>query len=669
MKTPPPNYTAFIWAFALLGLPAEGSPTADVECSVQAGTLLNSVPPELFGTNIEWFNQGNGLADAQGNLNTSLLTTAANQATSPVRFPGGILSDFYHWRNGTGPVGSRPAMPHGADPGIERDVYGTPEFLKTCQLIAATPLITANVGTGTASEAAGWVDYCNNPKNAQRVADGVDPTMRVPLWELGNELYFNSSAAEQQITMTPQAYAQQVLSFATAMRQVDPSIQLMAIGVPDRTAYALTQYQDWTQTVLQTCANQIDYIAYHDAYFPGFFGASPTLQAGYQAMWAAPETVDQELTQLEGWIAQYQQSRPINIAVTEWGPLFGLLPDWIDHNKTMGSAVYVDRMIQVFLSHPKVKVANYFKFTDDTYMGWDSYLNQPKVPYYVIQLFAQHFGTTMVSTNVTSPVYSTAGVGDAPPESNVALVTAVSSIDPATGKLYVNFVNRDWAQTHYVQLTVGGFRYSTATGTLRKIYSSSVTDNNGPDMRPGIGISYVDPSPIASNIQIQLESVDLNSPIALPPHSVETLEIDGDPPTLTITSQPQSTSMVAGGSFTLNLAASGSGPLTYRWIQNGTTLTSQTNAAYTKTNAQMNDSGSYVCVVSNPSGSIMSSMATVTVTTQPPSNAALPASSAALSTGGGGGGAPSYWFLGLLAFAGVLRWKLSKRATRASLRG
>jgi alpha-N-arabinofuranosidase len=519
-----------VLAFALLipCFPAVGAPSPDVMCSVQAGSLLNPVPPGLFGTNMEWFNQGDGLADTQGNLNTSLLITAASQEISSIRFPGGILSDFYHWQNGIGPVSSRPVIPHGADPGSEQDVYGTPEFLKTCQLTAASPLITVNVGTGTAGEAAGWVDYCNNPKNAQRVADGVDATMRVPVWELGNELYFNSSAAEQQITMTPQAYAQQVLSFATAMRQVDPTIQLMAIGVPNRTAYTLSQYQNWTQTVLQTCASQIDYIAYHNAYFPGFIGSSPALQTGYQAMWAAPETIDQELTQLEGWIAQYQQGRNIGIAITEWGPLFGMLPDWVDHNKTLGSAIYVGRVMQVFLSHPKVKIANYFKMVDGTCIGWNSYLNQPKVPYYVIQLLAQHFGTYMVANKVTSPTYSTIEVGYAPPESNVAEVTAVSSVDPVNHKLYINFVNRDWTKTHYVQLNLSGFKHNTTTGTFWQIYSPSVTDNNGPDMEPGLGLTYVDPSTTVSHVQIQSQNVQINQSITLPPHFVGVLEIDGN---------------------------------------------------------------------------------------------------------------------------------------------
>jgi alpha-N-arabinofuranosidase len=529
MKATIPPAAAFVAAFALTRLLAAGPPLADVTCSVQGGTLLNSVPPDLFGTNIEWSGQGDGLADARGNLSTSLLTTAANQETSTLRFPGGTLSDFYHWQNGVGPVSSRPVVPHGDDPGSEQDVYGTPQFLETCQRIAATPLVTVNVGTGTASEAAGWVDYCNNPNNAQRVADGVTATMRVPVWELGNELYYNSSAPQQQVTETPTQYAQNVLAFAAAMRKVDPTIELMAIGVPDRAAYSLTSYQNWTQTVLQTCAAQIDYIAYHNAYFPGFGSNNdPTSQNGYQAMWAAPETVDQELTQLEGWISQYQQSsRPINIAITEWGPLFGRLSDWIDHNKTMGSAVYAGRVMQVFLSHPKVKIANYFKLVDSTWMGWNSYLNQPKVPYYVIQLFTKHFGTSMVATSVTSPTYSTPALGCVPAETSVNLVTAVASINPGAKTLYINFVNRDWSQPHYVGLTINNFRRWTSTGTLFQIYSPAVTDNNGPDVAPGIAVAYVDPSIAVSNIQIQSSSVSLRSPIALPPHSVVTLEVYG----------------------------------------------------------------------------------------------------------------------------------------------
>jgi MYXO-CTERM domain-containing protein len=50
------------------------------------------------------------------------------------------------------------------------------------------------------------------------------------------------------------------------------------------------------------------------------------------------------------------------------------------------------------------------------------------------------------------------------------------------------------------------------------------------------------------------------------------------------------------------------------------------------------------------SGDLNSPVTSGTYTINPP-----------LAASGGGGGAPSYWFLGLLAFAGLLLWKLRKR--------
>jgi hypothetical protein len=72
------------------------------------------------------------------------------------------------------------------------------------------------------------------------------------------------------------------------------------------------------------------------------------------------------------------------------------------------------------------------------------------------------------------------------------------------------------------------FNPSTTTGTFWQIYSPSVIDNNGPDIAPGLGLPYVDPSTVVSHIQIQSRTVNITQPIALPPHFVGTLEIDGN---------------------------------------------------------------------------------------------------------------------------------------------
>jgi hypothetical protein len=88
-------------------------------------------------------------------------------------------------------------------------------------------------------------------------------------------------------------------------------------------------------------------------------------------------------------------------------------------------------------------------------------------------------------------------------------------------------VNRSATKNHYIQLNLAGFTPLSTTGTWWQIYSPSITDNNGCDIIPQLGLNYTDPSTTVSHIQIQAQSVAWNRTLVLPPHSVATLEIDG----------------------------------------------------------------------------------------------------------------------------------------------
>src|SRR5260370_10694099 len=96
----------------------------------------------------------------------------------------------------------------------------------------------------------------------------------------------------------------------------------------------------------------------------------------------------------------------------------------------MGSVVYIGRVLQVFVSHPKMRIANYFKFTDSTPMGWVAFDGKPKVPYYALQLFSQHFGTKLVKSTVTGgKTYDTAALGIMTEEKNVPDVTMLAALN------------------------------------------------------------------------------------------------------------------------------------------------------------------------------------------------------------------------------------------------
>ena len=87
----------------------------------------------------------------------------------------------------------------------------------------------------------------------------------------------------------------------------------------------------------------------------------------------------------------------------------------------------------------------------------------------------------------------------------------------------------------------------------------------------------------------------------------------------TIVTHPQSQTATVGSNVTLTVSATGSIPLSYQWLVNGTTLTGATASSLTLTNVQMNQAGNYSVVVSNSAGSASSSNALLTVVLPPAS--------------------------------------------------
>lgn len=76
-----------------------------------------------------------------------------------------------------------------------------------------------------------------------------------------------------------------------------------------------------------------------------------------------------------------------------------------------------------------------------------------------------------------------------------------------------------------------------------------------------------------------------------------------------VTTQPISQTVAAGANVTLNVAASGTAPLTYQWRTNGVNWPGRTNASITITNFRATDQRSYDVRVWNTAGSATSAAA------------------------------------------------------------
>lgn len=99
--------------------------------------------------------------------------------------------------------------------------------------------------------------------------------------------------------------------------------------------------------------------------------------------------------------------------------------------------------------------------------------------------------------------------------------------------------------------------------------------------------------------------------------------VDGSPPVPpTITQQPASQTVLAGGSVTFTTAASGTPTPTLQWRRDGQVIAGATNATLTVANVRATDAGVYSVVATNPGGSQLSAAATLTVAV-PNANARL----------------------------------------------
>ena len=82
-----------------------------------------------------------------------------------------------------------------------------------------------------------------------------------------------------------------------------------------------------------------------------------------------------------------------------------------------------------------------------------------------------------------------------------------------------------------------------------------------------------------------------------------------------ITAQPQDQEAFRGNTVVLSVTVTGSSPLSYQWYKSTLLLPGATGSVLTLSNIQPADSGGFWVVASNPSGSVTSQVATVTVLT------------------------------------------------------
>ncbi len=511
------------------------------EIMVDASRKIRKIPRSLFGTNVEWVWDAGGLWDKKKKAPDREIERLTRELkVSLIRFPGGVFSDFYHWRDGIGPAEKRRETTHTIGDSKSVHTFGTDEALDFAEAVGGQLFITVNAGTGTPHEAAEWVRYVNKGGVSSR------KDRRVSYWEVGNELYIkDDNPASKATTMNPEKYADLYLRFAKMMRKEDPSIKIGAIGGENFGRYAFVGYPNWNKTVLSKAGREIDFLAVHNAYAPVMMtGNDLDLKTVYSAMLASPLLARENLKVISDQIGSLpkEDASRIKLAVTEWGPFFEMSPKsrYVDHTKTLGSALYVASIMKVFIESPRVEIANFFKLVENAYMGsigirQGRYI--PKATFMALQMFTHHFGSVLVQSSTKSPVYDSPAAGLVDRVKNVPYLEAVASLSDDGKTLYVIVINKHLDSSIPAKLSFIGME-AERNGRLWTLNGTGIDANTGTELPFQKEMGWVRQAESISNprfyngapgeVSITKSGVAL-SPRGLeysfPPHSITAIEI------------------------------------------------------------------------------------------------------------------------------------------------
>jgi alpha-L-arabinofuranosidase len=235
--------TFFVDTISITALP----PPSVVNVTVNAADAVRVVDARHFGVNTAVWDS---LLDTS--ITTNLLTA---MGAGSLRFPGGSLSDDYHWATNT------------TDSNTWTWSTSFDQFAQVATAVGAQVFVTVDYGSGTPAEAAAWVQESN-----------VTNHYGFKYWEIGNECYGSWETDTNSVPHDPYTYAQRFQQYYTQMKAIDPTIKIGAVAVPGEDSYANNTnhpvvnpvtgvtHNGWTPVMLATL-NSLgvtpDFLIYH----------------------------------------------------------------------------------------------------------------------------------------------------------------------------------------------------------------------------------------------------------------------------------------------------------------------------------------------------------------------------------------------------------------------
>lgn len=425
-----------------------------VNLVVDTAFPVAQVDPRVFGGFVEHmgrcvytgiYEPGHPQADQDG-FRTDVLDLIRELGVTNVRYPGGNFCSAYRWEDSVGPVDERPHRREPAWRSIETNEFGLDEFITWCRAALVEPMLALNLGTRGVEAAVDLLEYANFPAGTawadQRVANGTEKPHDVSMWCLGNEL----DGEWQTGHKTGIEYGRLAAEAARAMRQLDPNLELIAVG---SSGTGMANFGEWQYDALQHCYDLVDYVSLHVYYqeqegdLASFLASGTHLDRYIADMTAIADAVGARLKSskrlqlaLDEWNVWYtSQHHAADAERTDWQ----IAPRLAEDEYTVADAVVVGSLLISILRHAdRLTAASLAQLVNvigaiHTEPGGPA---RRQTIFYPFALTSRWGRGTVLQTEPNGPTVSTDQYGDVP------VLDAVAIHHPDTRETTLFAVNR-----------------------------------------------------------------------------------------------------------------------------------------------------------------------------------------------------------------------------------
>ena len=382
-----------------------------------------------------------------------------------VRWPGGCFADEYHWRNGIGPRDQRPATLNPNWGGvIEPNTFGTHEFMDFVQQLGADAYLSINVGSGTAAEAADWLEYLTTPQPTalarERAANGHPAPYPVPLLGIGNESWGCGGS------MTPDEYVNHLKVYARYARNYNTAQPMRRIAVgPDGadTGYTEAVMKAWKN---KTWAWDIEGLSLHSytvVNWPPAFKATGFGEDEYATILKATLNMETLVSTHSAVMDRYDPEKKIALVVDEWGAWLAATPGspegFLEQQNSQRDALVAALNLNIFARHAaRVRAANIAQMVN--VLQAMIFTREEKMvltpTYHVFHMYVPFQDASLVPVQFEAGTYKSGDI-------ELPRVDAIAARDPA-GKLWIALTNLDPTRAASIDLAVTGKQVARAVG-------------------------------------------------------------------------------------------------------------------------------------------------------------------------------------------------------------